>query len=66
MATQQEIRLVETSGFNEPLAFLNRFINSKWFYELQPSDKTNLLLHNRWICYNAQLLDICGLQKLLH
>jgi hypothetical protein len=29
MATQQEIRLVETSGFNEPLAFLNRFINSK-------------------------------------
>lgn len=58
--------LVEHPVFNEPfVAFLNRshpMINDD-FYKLQPKDTSNLLLLLDEYCYNAQLLDICGLQK---
>lgn len=58
--------LVEHPVFNEPfVAFLNNShpMANDDFYELQPNDKTNLLLLLDEYCYNAQLLDICGLQK---
>ena len=58
--------LVEHPVFNEPfVAFLNRShpMAKVDFYELQPNDTSNLLLLLDEYCYNAQLLDICGLQK---
>jgi LysR family hydrogen peroxide-inducible transcriptional activator len=33
------------------------------FYEMQPGDKTELLLLHSEFCYNAQLLDICGIKS---
>jgi len=33
------------------------------FYELQPQDRPELLLLQTEYCYNAQLLDICGIKE---
>jgi LysR family hydrogen peroxide-inducible transcriptional activator len=33
------------------------------YFELQPEDKPNLLLLKNEYCFNAQLLDICGLKE---
>lgn len=58
--------LIEHPVFREPfVAYLNEnhpMANSE-FYEMQPSDKPELLLLQNEYCYNAQLLDICGMKK---
>lgn len=57
--------LKEYPVFREPfVAYLNdshpQSLNDH--YELQPSDKPELLLLQSEFCYNAQLLDICGIK----
>lgn len=57
--------LKEHHVFNEPfVAYLNEShpLANEDFYELQASDKPELLLLQNEYCYNAQLLDICGLK----
>ncbi|CAD0004278.1 hydrogen peroxide-inducible genes activator [Flavobacterium chungangense] len=57
--------LIEHPVFKEPfVAYLNEGhpMAKEDFYELQPTDKTELLLLHHEFCYNAQLLDICGLK----
>ena len=58
--------LIEHPVFKEPfVAYLNdeHPMAKEDFYELQPTDKTELLLLHHEFCYNAQLLDICGLKN---
>lgn len=58
--------LKEHHVFNEPfVAYLNENhpMANEDFYELQASDKPELLLLQNEYCYNAQLLDICGLKE---
>ena len=58
--------LIEHPIFKEPfVAYLNEKhpMAKNDFYELQPGDKTELLLLHHEFCYNAQLLDICGLKN---
>jgi LysR family hydrogen peroxide-inducible transcriptional activator len=58
--------LIEHPVFKEPfVAYLNdeHPMATSDFYELQPTDKTELLLLHHEFCYNAQLLDICGLKN---
>ncbi|MEL1243060.1 LysR substrate-binding domain-containing protein [Flavobacterium sp. DGU11] len=50
--------------FNEPfVAFLNEGHPNRdnAFYEIKPGDTKNLLLLREEYCFNAQLLDICGI-----
>jgi len=57
--------LIEHPIFKEPfVAYLNEShpMANDEFYEMQPGDKTELLLLHHEFCYNAQLLDICGLK----
>ncbi|MFC7773979.1 hydrogen peroxide-inducible genes activator [Flavobacterium sp. GCM10027622] len=57
--------LIEHPIFREPfVAYLNEEhpLAGSDFYELQPNDKTELLLLQSEFCYNAQLLDICGIK----
>ncbi|MFT3796033.1 LysR substrate-binding domain-containing protein [Flavobacterium sp.] len=58
--------LIEHPVFQEPfLAYLNSHhpMADAAFYEMQPGDKAELLLLQNEYCYNAQLLDICGLKN---
>lgn len=58
--------LIEHPIFKEPfVAYLNEShpMAKEAFYEMQPGDKTELLLLHHEFCYNAQLLDICGLKS---
>jgi LysR family hydrogen peroxide-inducible transcriptional activator len=58
--------LIEHPVFKEPfVAYLNDHhpLVNEDFYELQPEDKPELLLLQNEYCYNAQLLDICGMKK---
>lgn len=58
--------LKEHHVFKEPfVAYLNENhpMANEDFYELQASDKPELLLLQNEYCYNAQLLDICGLKE---
>jgi len=58
--------LIEHPVFKEPfVAYLNKLhpMVKDEFYELQPGDKTELLLLHSEFCYNAQLLDICGIKS---
>lgn len=57
--------LIEHPVFKEPfVAYLNEGhpMAHKTHYILQPSDKAELLLLQHEYCYNAQLLDICGIK----
>lgn len=57
--------LIEHPIFREPfVAYLNEEhpLAGSDFYELQLNDKTELLLLQSEFCYNAQLLDICGIK----
>lgn len=57
--------LIEHPVFKEPfLAYLNGShpMAEASFYEMQPGDKAELLLLQNEYCYNAQLLDICGIK----
>lgn len=67
MATPTGVpNLIEHPVFKEPfVAYLNENhpMAHEEFYELQPSDKPELLLLQNEYCYNAQLLDICGMKK---
>ncbi|QLC64834.1 LysR family transcriptional regulator [Flavobacterium sp. LPB0248] len=58
--------LIEHPVFKEPfIAYLNELhpmINED-FYEFQSEDKEELLLLHHEFCYNAQLLDICGIKS---
>lgn len=57
--------LIEHPVFKEPfLAYLNKKhpLAEALYYEMQPSDKPELLLLQHEYCYNAQLLDICGIK----
>lgn len=58
--------LREYPVFNEPfIAFLNAGhpLAEAEFYEMQNSDKPELLLLQHEYCYNAQLLDICNIKE---
>jgi LysR family hydrogen peroxide-inducible transcriptional activator len=58
--------LREHPVFNEPfVAFLHSThpMANHEYYELNAKDKPYLLLLQQEYCYNAQLLDICGLEK---
>jgi LysR family hydrogen peroxide-inducible transcriptional activator len=58
--------LREHPVFQEPfVAYLNTLhpMAKADFYELQASDKPELLLLQNEYCYNAQLLDICGIEE---
>ncbi|MDX6182438.1 LysR substrate-binding domain-containing protein [Flavobacterium sp. Fl-77] len=58
--------LIEHPIFKEPfMAYLNANhpMAKDDFYEMQPADKAELLLLHSEFCYNAQLLDICGLEN---
>lgn len=58
--------LIEHPVFKEPfLAYLNDShpMAKALFYEMQPGDKAELLLLQNEYCYNAQLLDICGIKN---
>ncbi|MCL9805885.1 LysR substrate-binding domain-containing protein [Flavobacterium amniphilum] len=58
--------LIEHPVFKEPfLAYLNNShpLAEASFYEMQPNDKAELLLLQNEYCYNAQLLDICGIKN---
>lgn len=58
--------LIEHPVFKEPfLVYLNgnHPMAEAAFYEMQPSDKAELLLLQNEYCYNAQLLDICGIKN---
>ena len=57
--------LIEHPVFKEPfVAYLNENhpMAKSDYYKLQPSDKAELLLLQIEYCYNAQLLDICGIK----
>lgn len=57
--------LKEYPVFKEPfVAYLNALhpMANDDFYEMQASDKTELLLLHHEYCYNAQLLDICDVK----
>jgi LysR family hydrogen peroxide-inducible transcriptional activator len=57
--------LIEHPVFNESfIAYLNENhpMANETHYKLQPSDKAELLLLQNEYCYNAQLLDICGIK----
>lgn len=57
--------LIEHPIFKEPfVAYLNSLhpMAESDFYQMQPGDKTELLLLHQEFCYNAQLLDICGIK----
>ena len=57
--------LKEYAVFQEPfIAYLNRKhpMANEEFYEIQPSDKPELLLLQNEYCYNAQLLEICDIK----
>lgn len=59
------VALIEHPIFREPfVAYLNEEhpLAGSDFYELQLNDKTELLLLQSEFCYNAQLLDICGIK----
>jgi len=59
-------RLKEFPVFMEPfMAFLHEghALAASEFYEMQPADRTEILLLETEYCYNAQLLDICGLKN---
>jgi LysR family hydrogen peroxide-inducible transcriptional activator len=58
--------LIEHPVFREPfVAYLNEHhpMAKEDFYELQPDDKPELLLLQHEYCFNAQLLDICGIKE---
>ncbi|QEE50382.1 LysR family transcriptional regulator [Flavobacterium alkalisoli] len=58
--------LKEYPVFYEPfVAYLHEAhkMRGAEYYELQPQDKPQLLLLEHEYCYNAQLLDICGLTQ---
>lgn len=58
--------LREYPVFQEPfVAYLNQGhpMAGEPFYKLQPQDKPELLLLQSEYCYNAQLLDICGIKE---
>jgi LysR family hydrogen peroxide-inducible transcriptional activator len=58
--------LIEHPVFKEPfLAYLNgnHPMADALHYEMQPGDKAELLLLQNEYCYNAQLLDICGIKN---
>lgn len=67
MATPTGVpNLIEHPVFTEPfVAYLNENhpMADKDYYELQPQDKPELLLLQHEYCYNAQLLEICGMKK---
>lgn len=67
MATPTGVpNLIEHPVFKEPfVAYLNEKhpMANEEFYEIQPGDKPELLLLQNEYCYNAQLLDICGMKK---
>lgn len=67
MATPTGVpNLIEHPVFQEPfVAYLNENhpMADKDYYELQPQDKPELLLLQHEYCYNAQLLEICGMKK---
>ncbi|PBQ32799.1 LysR family transcriptional regulator [Sphingobacteriaceae bacterium] len=57
--------LIEHPVFKEPfVAYLNEDhpMAKSSHYKLQANDKTELLLLQSEYCYNAQLLDICGIK----
>jgi len=57
--------LREYPVFQEPfVAYFNEGhpMAGKEFYELHPQDRPELLLLQNEYCYNAQLLDICGMK----
>ena len=57
--------LIEHPVFKESfIAYLNENhpMANETYYKLQPSDRTELLLLQKEYCYNAQLLDICGIK----
>jgi LysR family hydrogen peroxide-inducible transcriptional activator len=58
--------LIEYPVFKEPfVAYLNKNhpLAKKSYYKLLPSDRAELLLLQNEYCYNAQLLDICGIKN---
>jgi len=58
--------LIEHPVFREPfVAYLNEHhpMAKDDFYEMQPDDKPELLLLQHEYCFNAQLLDICGIKE---
>jgi len=58
-------KLIEHHVFSEPfVAYLNENHPQAddHFYELQANDRPELLLLQEEFCYNAQLLDICGIK----
>ncbi|TGD58744.1 hydrogen peroxide-inducible genes activator [Flavobacterium humi] len=58
--------LIEHPVFQEPfVAYLHSKhpMASESFYEIQARDKSELLLLQSEFCYNAQLLDICGIKN---
>lgn len=58
--------LIEHPVFQEPfVAYLydGHPMAGEKLYKLQPKDKPELLLLQNEYCYNAQLLDICGLNE---
>jgi len=58
--------LIEHPIFMEPfVTYLNEKhpMAAEEFYELQPEDKPELLLLQNEYCFNAQLLDICGMKE---
>jgi LysR family hydrogen peroxide-inducible transcriptional activator len=58
--------LHEYPVFTEPfVAYLNQGhpMMNEPLYKLQPQDRPELLLLESEYCYNAQLLDICGLKE---
>ncbi|MFL9845570.1 hydrogen peroxide-inducible genes activator [Flavobacterium rhizosphaerae] len=60
------MQLKEYPVFQEPfVAYLHpgHPMAQQQFYELQPQDKPLLLLLENEYCYNAQLMDICGLKS---
>lgn len=61
--------LKEHPVFQEPfVAYLNpgHAMEGSTHYELQPQDRPELLLLESEYCFNAQLLDICGLKTEKH
>lgn len=67
MATPTGVpNLIEHAIFKEPfVAYLNENhpMANDAFFELLPQDKTELLFLQNEYCYNAQLLEICGLKN---
>ena len=58
--------LMEYPIFMEPfVAYLpkNHPMAGEEYYKLQPKDRSELLLLHHEYCYNAQLLDICGIKE---